>query len=267
MRSRRNRGICGLILAAALFALPSTAQAADYNFETLAPSDYYDSTSYEDVYGSQYNYGGPNVVDYQIPELEYGILSTTQTGIMEKALLPGLQQTVATNTAGGGYGISGGGTTVILSGVSDSGAFLPGLPSYTQLTDDFLLSNGAIGKISIPAIGVKNYYLWEGATNSSMNKGLGHFATTSVWDGNVGLCGHNRGAKYIIGAIKDMDVGDKVTYTTSEGTRTYEVVTIKKIQSDDWSMLEATADNRITMITCVSGDYSHRWCLQAREVQ
>ena len=109
MRSRRNRGICGLILAAALFALPSTAQAADYNFETLAPSDYYDSTSYEDVYGSQYNYGGPNVVDYQIPDLEYGILSTTQTGIMEKALLPGLQQTVATNTAGGGYGISGGG--------------------------------------------------------------------------------------------------------------------------------------------------------------
>ena len=106
MRSRRNRGICGLILAAALFALPSTAQAADYNFETLAPSDYYDSTSYEDVYGSQYNFGGPNVVDYQIPDLEYGILSTTQTGIMEKALLPGLQQTVATNTAGGGYGIT-----------------------------------------------------------------------------------------------------------------------------------------------------------------
>ena len=183
---------------------------------------------------------------------------------MEKALLPGLQQTVATGT--GGYGISGGGAAVTLPGISDGESFLPGLPAYTHLTDDFLLSNGAIGKISIPAIGVKNYYLWEGATNSSMNKGLGHFATTSVWDGNVGLCGHNRGAKYIIGAIKDMDVGDKVTYTTSEGTRTYEVEAIKKIRSDDWSVLDATADNRITMITCVAGDYSHRWCLQAVEV-
>ena len=264
MRSRKYRGLCGLILAAALFALPSTAQAADYSFETQAPSDYYGSTSYEDIYGSQYNYGGPNVVDYQVPELEYGVLSTTQTGIMEKALLPGLQQTVATGS--GGYGISGGGTAVTLPGISDGESFLPGLPAYTQLTDDFLLSNGAIGKISIPAIGVKNYYLWEGATNSSMNKGLGHFATTSVWDGNVGLCGHNRGAKYIIGAIKDMDVGDKVTYTTSEGTRTYEVETIKKIRNDDWSVLDATADNRITMITCVAGDYSHRWCLQAVEV-
>ena len=178
MRSRKYRGLCGLILAAALFALPSTAQAADYNFETQAPSDYYGSTSYEDIYGSQYNYGGPNVVDYQVPELEYGVLSTTQTGIMEKALLPGLQQTVATGT--GGYGISGGGAAVTLPGISDGDSFLPGLPAYTQLTDDFLLSNGAIGKISIPAIGVKNYYLWEGATNSSMYKGLGHFATTSV---------------------------------------------------------------------------------------
>ena len=157
MRSRRARSICGMILAAALFTIPTTAQAADYNFETSAPSDYYDSTSYEDVYGSRYNYGGTNVVDYQIPDLEYGVLSTTQTGIMEKAPLPGLQQTVVTNTGGGGYGISGNGTTVILPGVSDSGAFLPGLPAYTQLTDDFLLSNGAIGKISIPAIGTTTF--------------------------------------------------------------------------------------------------------------
>ena len=171
MRSRKYRGLCGLILAVALFALPSTAQAADYNFETQAPSDYYGSTSYEDIYGSRYNYGGPNVVDYQVPELEYGVLSSTQTGIMEKALLPGLQQTVATGT--GGYGISGGGAAVTLPGISDGESFLPGLPAYTQLTDDFLLSNGAIGKISIPAIGVKNYYLWEGGHKLQHEQGPG----------------------------------------------------------------------------------------------
>ena len=272
MRNRKYRGLCGLILAAALFALPSTAQAADYNFETQAPSDYYGSTSYEDIYGSQYNYGGSNVVDYQVPELEYGVLSTTQTGIMEKALLPGLQQTVATGT--GGYGISSsGGNTVTLPGIENSGSLIPGgvalpaSPQYTELTDDFLLSNGAIGKVSIPAIGVKNYYLWEGETTSSMNKGLGHFTSTSVWDGNVGLCGHNRGAKYVIGAIKDLEIGDTVTYTTSAGTRTYEVETVRKIASNDWSYLEPTSDNRITMITCVAGDYSVRWMVQAVEVK
>ena len=35
-----------------------------------------------------------------------------------------------------------------------------------------------------------------------MKKGLGHFTSTSVWNGNVAVCGHNRGAKYVIGSIK-----------------------------------------------------------------
>ena len=254
------------LIAAAACSLSVSAHAADYSFTTEAPADYYGSTSYEDVYGSQYNYGGPNVVDYQIPELEYGSFSTTQTGLMEKALLPGLYQNISADNGSGGYGIGSIGNTVTLPDVSNSGIGLPPYPAFREPDDNFLLSNGAIGKISIPAIGVRNYYLWQGATTSSMNKGLGHFTTTSVWDGNVGICGHNRGAKYVIGAIKDLEAGDKITYTTSEGTRTYEVETVKKIRSDDWSYLDATWDNRITLITCVAGDYSHRWCVQAVEI-
>ena len=80
-----------LTLAATLSAMAVSAQAADYSFETDGTPEYYPSSSYEDVYGSRYNYGGKNVVDYQIPELEYGQLSTTQTGVMEKIMLPGLQ--------------------------------------------------------------------------------------------------------------------------------------------------------------------------------
>ena len=30
--------------------------------------------------------------------------------------------------------------------------------------------------------------------------------------------------------------------------------------------LKSTTDNRITLVTCVAGDYSHRWMLQAVEV-
>ena len=55
------------LIAAAVCSLSVSDHAADYSFTTEAPADYYGSTSYEDVYGSQYNYGGPNVVDYQIP--------------------------------------------------------------------------------------------------------------------------------------------------------------------------------------------------------
>ena len=103
-----KKNIYGLALSALLMmALPGTALSTDYSFTTTAPQDYYKSTSYEDIYGSQYNYGGKNVVDYQIPELEYGLQSTTMTGVMERTILPGLQQSVA--TGGDSYSGSGGG--------------------------------------------------------------------------------------------------------------------------------------------------------------
>nr|WP_326184414.1 class D sortase [uncultured Oscillibacter sp.] len=247
------------------------ASAADYSFSTDAPADYYGSTSYEEVYGSQYNYGGPNVVDYQIPELEYGNSSTTQIGVMEKIPLPGLQQSVYSSAGGGSYGITdsaGAGVPGGTPGISGTagGVILPGSVQFTTLSDISLLSNGAIGRISIPALGIKNYYVWEDTTSSSMSKGVGHFTSTSVWNGNVGIAGHNRGAKYIIGSIKNLETGDKITYTTSQGTRTYAVETVSKIRNDDWSYLETTSDNRITLVTCVAGDSSHRWCVQAVEV-
>lgn len=265
-----------LLTAAMLSMMTVGAQAADYDFVTDGTPEYYDSTSYEEVYGSRYNYGGPNVVDYRIPELEYGSFSTTQTGIMEKTRLPGLQEySYSATTTGGGYGVTSDGAvsgiTAILPGEAGStvGAILPelsGVTKFTELTDDFLLSNGAIGRISIPAIDVKNFYVWEDTTAASMRKGVGHFTNTSVWEGNVGIAGHNRGAKYVIGAIKDLEPGDKITYKTSVGERTYAVDTVTTIKNNDWSYLEATSDNRITLITCVAGDSSRRWVVQGVEI-
>lgn len=260
-----KRLFCSALLLMALFSSTLvTAYAADYDFSTDGTPEYYPSSSYEDLYGSRYNYGGKNLVDYQFPELPYGTFSTTQTGIMEKALLPGLQQSVSGTAGGGIYGVTSvqGGISVDVSTPQHSPSLLPDPVAFTKYSKSFCLSNGAIGRISIPAIGVSRYYVWEGETTSSMNKGLAHFSSTSVWDGNVGICGHNRGAKYVIGSIKDLEPGDKITYTTSQGTRTYEVETVRKIRNDDWSYLEATSDNRITLITCVAGDSSYRWCVQ-----
>ena len=41
-----------------LLSTSTGAHAVDYSFSTESASDYYSSTSYEDAYGSQYNYGG-----------------------------------------------------------------------------------------------------------------------------------------------------------------------------------------------------------------
>ena len=61
------------LLFALTAALSVNAFAADYDFETGMDTEYYPSTSDEDAYGSAYNYGGPNLVDYQIPVSGPGI--------------------------------------------------------------------------------------------------------------------------------------------------------------------------------------------------
>lgn len=277
-----KRWLSGLALSAALLALP--AQAMDYNFSTAAPQDFYKSGSYEEVYGSQYNYGGKNVVDYQIPELEYGLFSTTQTGVMERTTLPGLQAAVASNSgfAGSGYGVSGGGPITVLTeaGSANSAggteAFLPATsvnqPTVSQEKNAYTSvegmkrSDGSIGTLKIPSLDI-NMKVWEGETNASMKKGLGHYSSTSAWNGNVGMCGHNRGAKYTIGSIKNLKKGDTITYTTVNGTRTYAVETVTTISNDDWSYLQATSDNRITITTCLADHPESRICVQAVEAR
>ncbi len=114
--------VCMALTATATASLSICAFAADYTFDTAADTDYYPSTSYEDTYGTAYHYGSKNLVDYQIPELPYGVLSTTQTGVMEKLRLPGLQQTVG-GSASGIYGVD--------SGVGIP-AVTPVIPSYQE---------------------------------------------------------------------------------------------------------------------------------------
>jgi sortase A len=264
-----------LPVLALLTLAPSAHAAADYSFQTDAPQDYYKNTSYEDIYGSSYNYGGRNVVDYQIPELEYGVQSTTMTGVMERTILPNLQQTVA--TGGGGYGVSGGGPITVLVEAGSTGSTVtpttptvpttPTIqqPAYTSV-DGMAYKDGSIGTIKIPSLKI-NMKVWEGETSTSMSKGLGHYSSTSAWDGNVGACGHNRGTKYAIGAIKDLKQGDTITYTTIYGTRTYAVETVKIISNTDWSYLQATSDNRITITTCLADHPESRVVVQAVETR
>ena len=271
--------IASLALSAvAALTMVAPAFASDYSFTTSAPQDYFGSTSYEDVYGSQYNYGGRNVVDYDVPELEYGLQSTTMTGVMERTILPGLQQVVATADGSGVYGVSGGSSGPITELVEGTGTgststvipstpqiTVPSTPAYTSV-EGMAYQDGSIGTLSIPRLKI-NVKVWEGETTTSMAKGVAHYSSTSAWAGNVGLCGHNRGAKYNIGTIKDLVAGDTITYTTMYGTRTYQVTQVTIIANNDWSYLQSTADNRITITTCLADHPESRVMVQAVEVK
>ena len=59
--------------------------------------------------------------------------------------------------------------------------------------------------------------------------------------------------------------GSEIYYQTDFGVRRYIVKTIAIIDETDWSYLQETEDNRITLITCVKGQKSKRLCVQALE--
>ena len=60
--------------------------------------------------------------------------------------------------------------------------------------------------------------------------------------------------------------GDIITLTTVMGTRTYAVTSVTKVDVTDTSGLASTAENCITLYTCVMDQPAYRWCVRAVEV-
>jgi len=130
--------------------------------------------------------------------------------------------------------------------------------------EDVRQSDGSIGTLKIPAIGL-TVTAWEGEATAAMKKGVGLIDSTSAWLGNVGLIGHNRGASTVFSKLKSLKVSDEITYTTALGSRTYTVSAVEKISATDWSLLQYTTDNRITLVTCVEDAPQYRLAVQACE--
>lgn len=108
----------------------------------------------------------------------------------------------------------------------------------------------------------------EGTSQEVMLEYVGHFENTSKWEGNVGLAAHNRGYPInYFSRLKEIKKGDKIIYKTKYGIKTYKIKTIEIIEDTDWSYLQETKDNRITLITCVENKPNQRLCLQGIEIK
>lgn len=128
-----------------------------------------------------------------------------------------------------------------------------------------ITKGGAIAKLSIPSISL-NKYVYEGTTQSNMNKGIAHFDCTSGWGGNIALAGHNRPSTASFAKLKDVKLGDTVTYTTAYGTATYVVSNITTCATSDVTGLYQDGTNKLTMYTCKAGQPSVKLCVVATMV-
>ncbi len=136
---------------------------------------------------------------------------------------------------------------------------------FTSVTADSYYSNGSLGTLKIPAIGL-NVKIVQGTDSAALKKGAGHFEEASIWNGNIGLAAHNRGTNSYFGKIHTLETGDKITLTTKQGTRIYAVTSVAKVSETDVSSLENTAENCLTLYTCVRDQRDLRWCVRAVEM-
>ena len=119
-------------------------------------------------------------------------------------------------------------------------------------------------KIEIPKIDLVAG-ISEGTTSDVLAKSVGHFEDTPKAEGNIGLAAHNRGYKMnFFENIKNLNIGDKIIYTYEGIAKEFEVEKIVIIKETDWSYLEPTNDNRITLITCVKDSPEYRLCVQGK---
>jgi LPXTG-site transpeptidase (sortase) family protein len=135
-----------------------------------------------------------------------------------------------------------------------------------NIEQDIIHYDDEIGTLTIPDILLDNAPIREGVELSTLSETIGHFPSTSIYEGNVGLASHNSGSQGdFFKNLKKIKIGSEIFYQTNYGTKRYVVTTKEIINEEDWSYLQETEDNRITLITCVAGQKDKRLCVQAIE--
>ena len=106
--------------------------------------------------------------------------------------------------------------------------------------------------------------LWDEYQTKVLNEFVGHFEETSKTIGNIGLAGHNRGYKNnYFENLNKLKIGDEIKYKYNEFEGIYYVEKKETIKSTNWSYLDKSQNNRITLITCIENKPDLRLCIQA----
>lgn len=106
----------------------------------------------------------------------------------------------------------------------------------------------------------------EGTTTEVMNTYIGHFKESAKKEGNICLAAHNRG--YPVNYFQNLKLlkkGDKIEYKYQNFKKEYEVTENYIIKDTDWSCMEKTEENEITLITCIENEPEYRRCIKGIE--
>ena len=132
------------------------------------------------------------------------------------------------------------------------------VPIETLKTDD-------IWQLEIEEIKLKADIV-EGTSKEILEDKIGHFTETQTENGNIGLAAHNRGYKVnYFSNLKKVKEDDEIIYQYQDYKKTYVVTKNIVIKDIDWSYLQNSKENKITLITCIENEPNYRRCVQGIE--
>jgi sortase A len=113
------------------------------------------------------------------------------------------------------------------------------------------LPGDAIGRLEIPAIGVKEYVV-EGTDTGNLRKGPGHYPDTPLPGerGTSAIAGHRTTYGAPFRDVDDLKRGNVITLDLPYGRYVYRVERTKIVDDSDFSVLREVRHDRLVLSAC-----------------
>ncbi len=120
-----------------------------------------------------------------------------------------------------------------------------------RVLDKKPLTGDAIGRISIPSVGVSEYVV-EGTTTGDLRKGPGHYPSTPLPGerGTAAIAGHRTTYGAPFRRLDDVSRGDRVIVDMPYGRFIYRVQSTKVVDDQEVSVLARRPYNRLVLSAC-----------------
>ena len=123
-----------------------------------------------------------------------------------------------------------------------------------------------VGRLQIPRLGL-NVMVREGDDEATLAEAVGHLPSSPLPGdlGNVALAGHR---DTFFRPLRELRVNDRIAFATLKGTYQYQVESIRIVLPSDVSVLKASAEPTLTLVTCYPfyyvGSAPKRFIVRAR---
>ena len=108
----------------------------------------------------------------------------------------------------------------------------------------------------------------QGTSEEILERAIGHFDGSGFLEGNVALAAHNRGYSVnYFENIKNLLYNDIITYKYGNIEKNYLVSNVIIIKETDWSYVQNTEEDKLTLITCIEDEPEYRLCVQAKAIE